>query len=97
VESNKKIKDSILFCLKQYNPEMIALFGSYARNEQTEKSDIDILVKFNKTYSLLQLIRIENELSYKLGIKVDLLTPGALKNEKIKISIEKDLQIIYNI
>jgi predicted nucleotidyltransferase len=97
VESNKKIKDSILFCLKQYNPEMIALFGSYARNEQTEKSDIDILVKFNKTYSLLQLIRIENELSYMLGIKVDLLTPGALKNEKIKISIEKDLQIIYNL
>ncbi len=76
---------------------MIALFGSYARNEQTEKSDIDILVKFNKTYSLLQLIRIENELSYMLGIKVDLLTPGALKNEKIKISIEKDLQIIYNL
>jgi predicted nucleotidyltransferase len=97
VESNKKIKDCILFCLKQYNPEMIALFGSYARNEQTEKSDIDILVKFNKTYSLLQLIRIENELSYMLGIKVDLLTPGALKNEKIKISIEKDLQIIYNL
>ncbi len=97
MESNKKIKDSILFCLKQYNPEMIALFGSYARNEQTEKSDIDILVKFNKTYSLLQLIRIENELSYMLGIKVDLLTPGALKNEKIKISIEKDLQIIYNL
>jgi predicted nucleotidyltransferase len=96
VESNIKIKDIILSCLIDYNPEMIALFGSYARNEQTNNSDIDILVKFRNTYSLLQLIRIENELSQRLGTKVDLLTTAALKNEKIRQNIEKDLQIIYH-
>jgi len=78
-----------------YKPEMIGLFGSYSRNENTKESDIDILVKFKETLSLLQLIRIENELSKKLGIKVDLLTTEAIKNERIKSNIEKDLEIIY--
>ncbi len=90
-----KINDIILSYLINYKPEMIGLFGSYSRNENTKESDIDILVKFKETLSLLQLIRIENELSEKLGIKVDLLTTGAIKNKRIKLNIEKDLQIIY--
>ena len=40
-------------------------------------------------------INIENTLSEKLGIKVDLVTEGAIKNDRIKKSIQKDLQIIY--
>ncbi len=91
----QKISNTILSYLINYNPEMIGLFGSYSRNENKKGSDIDVLVKFKETLSLLQLIRIENELSKKLGIKVDLVTEGALKNTRIKLSIEKDLKIIY--
>jgi predicted nucleotidyltransferase len=74
---------------------MIGVFGSYARNENREFSDIDILVKFKSTLSLLQLVHVERLISQQLGIKVDLITVGALKNQIVKDSIGKDLQIIY--
>ena len=74
---------------------MIGVFGSYARNENHERSDIDILVKFKSTLSLLQLVHLERLLSQQLGIKVDLITVGAIKNQIVKDSIGKDLQIIY--
>jgi len=70
------------------------VFGSYARGEQNANSDIDLLVKFKETPSLLQLIKIENELSKKLGLKVDLITEGAVKNKIIKAQIKQDLKII---
>jgi hypothetical protein len=69
----------------------LGIFGSYARGESTEKSDIDILVKFKVAPSLLTLIKLENELSDLLGIKVDLITTGAIKNKRVQKSIRKDL------
>ena len=90
------IENKIIEYLKTYNPHKIAVFGSYVRNQQTTNSDIDLLVDFKKTPTLLTLIKIENDLSSILGIKVDLLTEGALKNRIIKENIEKDLQVIYH-
>ena len=81
--------------LKDFRPELIGVFGSFIRGDNTENSDIDILIRFRDTYSLLQLIRIENELSELLGLKVDLVTEGSIKNERIKKSIQNDLQIIF--
>ena len=81
--------------LMAFHPVMIGLFGSFVRNEMKPESDIDILVKFSKSPSLLQLIGIENILSDLLGRKVDLITEGSLKNERIKSSIKRDIKIIY--
>ena len=92
---NSDIKNIIIKSLQDYNPVMIGVFGSYARNENREFSDIDILVKFKSTLSLLQLVHVERLISQQLGIKVDLITVGALKNQIVKDSIGKDLQIIY--
>ena len=92
---NSDIKNIIIKSLQDYNPVMIVVFGSYARNENREFSDIDILVKFKSTLSLLQLVHVERLISQQLGIKVDLITVGALKNQIVKDSIGKDLQIIY--
>ena len=90
-----KVKNIIINTLRDYNPVMIGIFGSYALNENVKDSDIDILVKFKSTLSLLQLVHVENLISQKLGIKVDLITDGALKNKILREYIEKDLQIIY--
>ena len=92
---DKRFKNIIINCLMDYQPEMIGIFGSYARNESRHDSDIDILVRFKSALSLLQLVHIELILSQKLGKKVDLLTEGALKNHKIKENILQDLIIIY--
>ena len=91
----QSINSTIVEYLGKYNPERIGIFGSYARKEDGEDSDIDILVKFKETISLLDLVKIHRELSNELGKKVDLVTEPALKNEKLKRYIYKDLQIIY--
>lgn len=57
------------------------LFGSYARGEETQESDVDILVKFdhdNAVVGLLQYCHIMNELSDRIGRKVDLVEDGTL-------------------
>ena len=66
---------------KQYQVETIGVFGSFARGEQTPKSDIDILVEFSEpnTIDLFDFIELEEFLSRRLGIKVDLVTKSALK------------------
>jgi predicted nucleotidyltransferase len=90
-----EINIAIINYLRPYKPEKIGIFGSYARQEETTESDIDILVKFEETITLLDIVRIHRELSIILGMKVDLLTEPALKNEKLKKYIQKDLQIIF--
>ena len=64
--------------------------GSYARGQQTPRSDLDILIDFNHRVNLLELIGLENELSEKLGIKVDLVTARSL-HEQLRPAIERDL------
>ena len=89
--NQSKIKNIILNHLKGYDPIKVGIFGSYARGDNKKGSDIDILVEFKEAPSLLTLIKLENDLSEILGVKVDLVTTGALKNKRIKKSIKKDL------
>jgi len=91
----KEINRTIISYLSQYEPERIGIFGSFARQEENADSDIDILVKFKKTISLLDLVRIHRELTALLGKKVDLVTEQALKNKRIRKSIYNDLRIIF--
>ena len=90
-EKNKIIIDY----LQAFNPVKIGIFGSYARNESKPDSDLDILINLNTAISLFQLVRIERELSELLGVKVDLVTEGAIKNQKLRKYIEADLKIIF--
>jgi hypothetical protein len=86
-----EIKNIILNQLKEFDPLKIGIFGSFARGDNKKGSDIDILVEFKESPTLLTLIKLENDLSEILGIKVDLITTGAIKNKRIKRSIQKDL------
>jgi len=65
---------------EKYAVKEIGIFGSCARGEQDETSDIDILIDFEPGFKagLLKMARMENELSDMLGRKVDLRTPGDL-------------------
>jgi predicted nucleotidyltransferase len=91
---NKETEQKIITYLAQYDPLLIGIFGSYARHEQTEESDLDILVSFDQRLTLIDLSRITNDLSEELHIKVDLVTQKSL-NPKLKPYIEKDLHVIY--
>jgi hypothetical protein len=63
----------------RYGVKDIGIFGSYVREEQTETSDIDVLVEFEKTIGLLEFVGLRNHLSDLLGVKVDLVMKKALK------------------
>ncbi|MCL4551399.1 MAG: nucleotidyltransferase family protein [Bacteroidetes bacterium] len=67
------------FLRKEFNVESIEVFGSYIRKEQNLKSDLDLLVTFSKTPSLLKFVELENFLSDKIGIKVDLVMKNTVK------------------
>jgi predicted nucleotidyltransferase len=70
------------------------LFGSYASNEQTLESDVDILVDFEKQANLFDLIRLQQNLSELLNLKVDLLSSKGV-SKFILPYIEKDKILIY--
>ena len=64
---------------ERYGVKNIGIFGSYVRGEQQKESDVDILVDFTGSISLLNFVHLENELSELLGVKVDLVMKTALK------------------
>ena len=64
---------------KEYGIKTLGLFGSYSKNKQNKNSDIDILIEFNKSISLLQYLKLSNILSEYTGKKIDLVMKSAMK------------------
>jgi len=71
-------KNKIQFKNK-FKVKEIGLFGSYIKNEQTKKSDLDILVEFENSIDFFDYLEFEEYLADLLGIKVDLVMKKALK------------------
>jgi uncharacterized protein len=86
------IKSQTGLLRKKYHVKNIGVFGSVVRGEETEQSDIDVLVEFESPIGFFEFIRMENELSKMLGKKVDLITKKAIK-PAIKEDIFKE--VIY--
>lgn len=70
----EKIKQLSMEILQKEGVVLVGLFGSYSRGEEKKESDIDILVRFEGTKSLLHLVNLQNRLSDALDKKVDLVT-----------------------
>jgi len=90
----EEIFEKIARILKNQGARKIAVFGSYVRGEEEPGSDIDIIVEFAARKSLLELVRIERELSEVLGIKVDLLTKKSISPYLID-TIREEMEVIY--
>ena len=89
-----KHQDKITAVAKQSGITYLGLFGSYARGEQTPESDIDLLVNFNKRYSLFDLLHVERAFSRVLKAPVDLIPADSL-NQYVRPYVQKDLVTIY--
>ena len=94
-----KTKDEIIAILRnfkeefgeRYGIEKLGLFGSVARGEQKEDSDIDIYYE-SSHMSLFTLCRLKSELEKLLGCSVDLFCKrGSLAGTRMEKSINKDL------
>ncbi len=82
--------------LKQnYKVKKIGIFGSYARGEQKEDSDVDLVVEFEKPIGL-KFIELSDYIEKALGKKVDILTPAGIQSIRIK-KVAEDIKksIVY--
>ena len=86
-------KEKIIEICKRNDISYCALFGSFARGEATEKSDVDLLVRFSKPIGW-KFYGIAEDLQDVLGKKVDLATESML-NKYIRESVLRDLIVIY--
>jgi hypothetical protein len=79
----------VLPILKRNNIRSASLFGSFARGESKENSDIDMLVEYGAGTTLFKAAKLKIELENELGCRVDLVSPENL-HPKIKQKIAKD-------
>jgi len=77
----KKLSQELSSLKSQYPIKELGIFGSVARGDDTKKSDVDILVEFNKNHNmgLFEFVGLEQDLSALLGKKVDLVMKSGLK------------------
>ncbi len=90
-EINKIIIETLL----PFKPKQICVFGSYARGEMKEDSDIDILVDFPLGVTYLDIGGLYVDLIKNLNRKIDLISKGGL-NPTFEPNIKKDLIEIYH-
>lgn len=76
----------------KYGLSFMAIFGSYGRGQQTENSDLDILVDFQRPIGV-EFIDLANELERLLKIKVDLVSRKGVRPQYLK-QIEQDLDYV---
>jgi uncharacterized protein len=84
----------IIQILKPYNPKMIGIFGSYARNENKRESDLDILIDIdNPKLNYFDLVEMETSISEKLRVKAQVVTKRSL-HPSIAPYVLNDLKVI---
>ena len=96
--SNKTLKTIPILrdCLKSQPIKKAWLFGSYARGEETDESDVDLMVRYDRSeaITLFTIARISIALSKAIGREVDLVEEGRLIPSAEK-SANKDKILIY--
>ena len=73
------LRDRLPELKETHGVKSVGLFGSYLRGEETEDSDIDILVEFERVPDLFDFVALGRHISDLLGVRADLVMKGALK------------------
>ena len=87
------LKDLKKYLSEKYKVKEIGIFGSIIRGEQTEKSDIDVLVDFEMGADLLDLVGLSQFLEEKLSCKVDVIPRRALRKEIREYVLQQVVQV----
>jgi len=80
--------------MKDYPIENAWIFGSFSRNDNTPKSDIDIAIKADKCFSYFDLAGLQYELERQIKVKVDVGFMDSFKPHIFE-NIKSDLKLIY--
>ena len=92
----KGLEEKLAEICRRNDVVFLAVFGSFVRGEQNKKSDIDIAIEFDKSKqkTLLDLVRIEDELSKVFKRKVDLGIFSSL-NPYVVEDVKREMRVIY--
>ncbi len=93
-----EIKEKVSPVAKKYNIEKVYLFGSYARGEATEKSDVDLLIEFTKLKGLFALGGVYADLEENFENGVDVVSMRAIdpqRDESFYKNVMKDRILVY--
>lgn len=93
---SRGIEEKIADACRRNNVVFFAVFGSFVRNEQHKDSDVDIAIEFDRTKhkTLLDLLRLENELSAIFKRKVDLGIFSSLSPYMVD-DVKQEMCVIY--
>ncbi len=94
--TKEEIKEKIIPVLEQFDIARASLFGSFARGDQSENSDVDIIIEFRspENRSLLDLVAVEQEISELLQRKADVLTVESI-HPLLRSAISAEQEILY--
>lgn len=81
-------RDEINEIVRRHKGRSVAVFGSVARGDDRPGSDVDFLVEFEQGSSLFDLLHISQELEALLGVPVDVVSAGGLKDRDVHIRRE---------
>src|SRR5271168_4529514 len=96
-------KRQVISKLREHRDELTAagivhlrLFGSVARGESTDSSDVDLMAEFDdkKNLTLLDMVGLENRLSELLQVKVD-LTPAETMRQPVRTTADKEAVLAF--
>ncbi len=90
----KRLKAKIYRIAQKYKVEKLYVFGSCARKEETPESDIDFLVEFIPHASLFDQCGLKVDLEDLLQCNVDVISSGALRNDKFASNVQRDKVLI---
>lgn len=89
-----QLKNIIVPIVAKYPVTYAGIFGSYAKNRETNQSDLDILIRYEKPFSYFDLLNLEQELQNASGLPVDVVTELSL-SPFIKEEVLKSAQTVY--
>jgi hypothetical protein len=78
-ETLRQKREAILDIARRYGAHDVRLFGSVVRGQNTEASDVDILVRFERGWSLFDHGGLMADVEDLLGVKVDVISEGGMR------------------
>jgi predicted nucleotidyltransferase len=89
-----QLRAELPYLREHYDVDRLGICGSYVRGEQTEGSDLDLLVTFTETPGLLDFVGLKQYLEDTLGLSVDLGMPDALKEGPAADNIRREVDYL---
>jgi len=88
------IRENISPYIQEYGIKKVGVFGSYARGQTKEASDIDLVFDFEKDFGIIELCRLKLDLEERLGKSVDIIEFSSI-DPLIKENVLKEVVMIY--